>query len=375
MSLEVIVGDVARQLRAGRYPNEQAVSQGIVLRVLGELGWDIWNPAAVWPEFKTSEGRVDFALCHPPEKPAIFVEVKQPGKAEESVRQALLYAFHAGVPFVVLTDGLTWSFYLPTEQGTYEERRVYKLDLYERSPEEAAAALRRYLDRKQVESGKALEMAKGEYRSRNRQAQARQAIPLAWRELVDRGDEQLVELVTGAVESKSGVRPDANDVAEFLAGLGMPVVTKPKAGGQHLPTPTYAPKPGSVPAVKPEPESGGAVGDSLRAGTLTIRGKRLPYANAMDATVLVLRHLATDDKDFLSRLAQHPNAQGRKRRYIARTPEELYPDREDLSSMRADLPGGWLVATNLNNKMKLAILEGAAEVAGLTWETDLQVNF
>lgn len=374
MSLEVIVGDVARQLRAGRYPNEQAVSQGIVLRVLGELGWDIWNPAAVWPEFKTAEGRVDFALCHPSEKPAIFVEVKQPGKAEESVRQALLYAFHTGVPFVVLTDGLTWSFYLPTEQGTYEERRVYKLDLYERSPEEAAAALHRYLDRKQVESGQALEMAKGEYRSRNRQLQARHAIPLAWRELVDRGDEQLVELVTGAVESKSGVRPDANDVAEFLTGFLVPVLTKPKAGGPQVSSPTYTPKPGNVPAGKSEPESGGEVGDSLRSGTLTIMGKRMPYANAMEATVLILKHLAADDGDFLARLAQHPNAQGRKRRYIARTPEELYPDREDFSSMRADLPGGWLVATNLNNKMKLAILKAAAEVARIAWGTDLMIS-
>ena len=37
-------------------------------------------------------------------------------------------------PFVVLTDGETWSFYLPAEQGSYEDRRVYKLDLFERPP-------------------------------------------------------------------------------------------------------------------------------------------------------------------------------------------------------------------------------------------------
>ena len=120
MSLETTLTDITTRLRQGRYPNEQAISQGIVLRVLQEMGWDAWDPTFVWPEYQTGEGRADFALCHPPSKPAIFIEVKQPGKAEDAVRQALEYAFHTGVPFIVLTDGRTWSFYLPAEQGSYE---------------------------------------------------------------------------------------------------------------------------------------------------------------------------------------------------------------------------------------------------------------
>ena len=149
MSLETTLSDITVRLRQGKFPNEQAISQGIVLRVFQELGWDTWDTNVVWPEYQTGEGRADFALCHPPSKPAIFTEVKQPGKAEDAVRQALEYAFHAGVPFVVLTDGRTWSFYLPAEQGSYEDRRVYKLDLYERPPAEAAKVLHRYLGSRQ----------------------------------------------------------------------------------------------------------------------------------------------------------------------------------------------------------------------------------
>ena len=184
MSLETTIADIAARLRQGRFPNEQAISQGIVLRVLQELAWDTFDTATVWPEYQTGEGRVDFALCHPPTKPAVFIEVKQPGKAEDGVRQALEYAFHTGVPFITLTDGRTWSFYLPAEQGSYEDRRVYKLDLFERPPAEAATTLHRYLDRARVESGEALDTARNEYRSRNRRSQARAAIPDAWRELV-----------------------------------------------------------------------------------------------------------------------------------------------------------------------------------------------
>jgi predicted type IV restriction endonuclease len=160
MSLEATLTDISARLRQGRFPNEQAISQGIVLRVLQALGWDIYDTTSVWPEFQTGEGRADFALCHPPSKPADFIEVKPPGKAEDGVRQALEYAFHTGVPFIVLTDGKTWSFYLPAEQGSYEDRRVYKLDLFERPPTEAAETLRRYLARERVESGEALEAAR-----------------------------------------------------------------------------------------------------------------------------------------------------------------------------------------------------------------------
>ena len=76
MSLETTLGDIIARLRQGRFPNEQTVSQGIVLRVLQDLRWDIYDTTLVWPEFQTGEGRADFALCHPPAKLAEFIEVE-----------------------------------------------------------------------------------------------------------------------------------------------------------------------------------------------------------------------------------------------------------------------------------------------------------
>jgi len=368
MSLESTLADIISRLRQGRFANEQAISQGIVLRILQELGWDTWDTTLVWPEFQTGEGRADFALCHPPSKPAVFIEVKQPDKAEDAVRQALEYAFHTGVPFIVLTDGKTWSFYLPAEQGTYEDRCVYKLDLFERSPAEAAERLARYLARLKVESGEALENARTEYRSHNRRSQARAAIPDAWKELVEKGNEQLVELLASAVASKAGVPPEEDDITDFLTSLGKPVFVQPvgppatsppRQPGIHLPHPHFPQEPGLP----------------LRSGTIVLRGKGFRYMNAKDAMVIVLRELAKADPTFLERCSQHPDAQGRKRRYIARTAEELYPDRPDLREFQEALPGGWLVATNLNNVLKKNIIRLAAEVAGLTFGKDVVVEF
>lgn len=365
MALEASLFDITARLRQGRFPNEQAISQGIVLRLLQELGWDTWDTAVVWPEYQTGEGRVDFALCNPPSKPAIFIEVKQPGKAEDGIRQALEYAFHTGVPFIVLTDGKTWSFYLPAEQGSYEDRRVYKLDLFERTPGECAEALTRYLARAQTESGEALETARKEYRSRHRRSQALAAIPEAWRALVEKGNEELVELLAGAVELKAGVRPDNNGVAEFLARLSKPVIVEASRSSVSEQTSRAAQR-----------QIGQRVsGETSRSGKLVLQGKAYAYTNAKDAMVIVLCELAKGDPSFLERCSQHPDAQGRKRRYIARTPEELYPDREDLRDMREALPGGWLVATNLNNLLKKTIIKLAAEVAGLTFGKDVIVEF
>jgi len=365
MSLETTLTDITSRLRQGRFPNEQAISQGIVLRVLQELGWDTWDTTVVWPEYQTGEGRVDFALCHPPSKPAVFIEVKQPGKAEDAIHQALAYAFQTGVPFIVLTDGRTWSFYLPGERGSYEDRRVYKLDLFEHPAPKAGETLDCYLSRARVESGDALETARKEYRNLDRRSQARAAIPEAWHELVEKGDELLVELLASAVESKAGIRPDNDDVAEFLAALDKPLpVGVPRSN---------ASQPTSPRGQRIAPQR--AAGETSRSGQLILRGKVYPYRNAKDAMVVVLRELAKDDPSFLQRCSQHPDARGRTRRYIARTTEELYPNRPDLREYHRTLPGGWLVSTNLNNQLKKTIIRLAAEVAGLTFGEDVIVEF
>jgi hypothetical protein len=170
---------------------------------------------------------------------------------------------------------------------------------------------------------------------------------------------------TSAVESKAGVRPDDNDVADFLAGLGRPVIIETS---HDKTTPQTSP-------ITHRPVAPRTGGESTRSGKLILCGKAYSYHNAKDAMVIVLRELAKGDPTFLERCSQHPDAQGRKRRYIARTPEELYPDREDLRDMRESLPSGWLVATNLNNVLKRTIIRLAVEVAGLTFGKDVVVEF
>ena len=91
--------------------------------------------------------------------------------------------------------------------------------------------------------------------------------------------------------------------------------------------------------------------------------------------VTVLNELAKEDPTFLRRCAEQPGSQGSKRRYIARSAEELYPEREDHREMCEELVDGWFVATNLNNIQKRGIIKLAAETAGLTFGRDVVVGF
>lgn len=370
MSLIDAITDIMIKLRQGRFPNEQAISQGIVLRLLKELNWDIYDTNLVWPEYQTGQGRADFALCHPASKPAVFIEVKQPGKASEGVVQALQYAFHIGVPFVVLTDGKTLSFYLPAEQGSYEDRRVYKLDLFERDASEAAMTLANYLEHQRIESGEAIETARKEYRSRNRRAQARSALPDSWRELVEKNDEMLIEIIASAVESKSGIRPDEDDIISFLSNLSVTTATTSSRSSSVIPN-----------SVTPTPTLPNTVSlttfpaGSTRSGSLILQGTKRPYSTAKEAMLIVLNEMAQKDPSFLQRCYQHPDNRGNKRAYIAPTLDELFPDRPDLSENNAPLPGGWFVTTNINNTRKKSIIRMATEVAGLKFGNDVIVDF
>jgi len=232
MPLEEHIRDIKTRLGKNEYPNEQAISQGIVLRLLGAMGWNVYNPQAVIPEYTVHGKRVDFALCARSNRPDIFVEVKQRlGNMPEADEQLLGYAFRQGVQFAVLTDGREWHFYLPAEQGSFDDRKVYKLDLMERDVGESSKPLQRYLSFDLVSSGEALDNAKADHRDVSIIRQAKETIPEAWAKLVEDNDDFLLELVSEKVADICGSKPASEQVVTYLKSL-RPLVPErePKRG-------------------------------------------------------------------------------------------------------------------------------------------------
>ena len=217
MELDSQIKRIQDDLKKGLFANEASVSQGIVLPILQSLGWPVFDTKVVCPEYKAGRGKVDYALVYPREKPAVYIEVKDVGESKDADRQLFEYAFHDGVPYTILTDGQEWHFYLPAEQGAYQDRRVYRLDLLEREVSESSSRLSRYLSFERFRSGEALKSAREDYRSVAREREMKQAMPTAWHKLIEEQDDLLVDLIAEKAEEICGYKPDADMVANFLA--------------------------------------------------------------------------------------------------------------------------------------------------------------
>ena len=372
MSLTKHIEDVRAGIKAGRYGNEAAVSQGIVLRLLQALGWPTYDTQVVCPEFSLSGRRVDYALCHPSNKPVAFIEVKQIGQSDGAERQLFEYAFHVGVPLAILTDGQEWNFFLPAEQGDYTERRVYKLDMVERDVAESVTRLERYLSYAQVSSGAAIAAAREDYKNVSRSRQMLSTLPEAWAKLVAEEDELLLELLADKVESLCGFKPNVDTVARFLReNVGLRGSQQATAQGTRTPPPL---PPASAPVQNAKPMI--AVPSETRLGSVgyTFEGRFTPCRNGREVLITVFEALATRDATFLERFAARPK-HGRTRRYLARSPEELYPGRPDLAREYSfTLQSGWHVGTNVSHAQIERIIEMACEVSRVRFGKELIVN-
>jgi hypothetical protein len=370
MTLADHIEEIRAGIKAGRYANEAAVSQGIILRLLQALGWPTYDTQIVCPEHALEGRRVDYALCHPVAKPIAFIEVKQIGQSDGAERQLFEYAFHVGVPLAILTDGQEWNFFLPAEQGDYAERRVYKLDILERELSESVARLERYLAYAEVSSGRAITAAREDYQNVSRGRQVLATLPEAWSKLVAEEDDLLLELVADKVESLCGFKPDLDTVARFLRENVLlrsgspPPSPAPKFPGATHTAPITVPTPHRPSSPTPV---AGTIGFSLD-------GRFTRCRNGREVLVGVFEALAQLDPSFLERFAARPR-HGRTRRYLARSPEELYPGRPDLARGHyAKLRSGWYVGTNVSLVQIERIIEMACEVARLSFGRELVIN-
>lgn len=369
--LRAVLIEIRDGIARNAYPNETAVRTQIVQRILHELGWNVFDPDQVCNEYTLKLGRtsrrIDLALCVKERKPRCIVELKSTdydlkeiGRSDGD-RQLFEYAFHAGAPLALLTNGVNWRLYSTYSAGTYAERLVRTLDIEAEPPDDVAAALDRYLSYPNTASGKAADYARVDLDKRIDRHKAKEAIPRAWTRLVEDGpDGRLAALLLDATSSLVDSAPARQDVAAYLRRLksdDLPSSGTPKRR-------TFPPKT-LTPTVKETGETGGddkktaADPEGLRYHLL---GKERVAKNARDAYVTVFKTLAERDGSFLNRV--DPKIRWRKNRGLARTKREL-SDSDSMIRSAALLPGDWWLLTQLSNKQKTHSLRIACEVAGI----------
>lgn len=355
MGMEKVLKTAVQQLNSDLLTNEAQVKQAVVLPILRGLGWDDTNPAEFVPEFSLDEGWVDYALCQTMGSPLVFIEAKRLGSADTKGEEQLFgYASNKGVPFLILTDGNVWDFYLSMAAGIPAERKFYHVELRrEEKIPEYARFLEEHLEKQRVNSGEAQHAAQRLHDDAQQQKKARNAIPKVWRTLLEGPDELLRDLLVEAVEGECGTKPEREDVEEFLKAA------------LFKPTPQPSAIPASPVQSGPMRQSGGS---RSKIVGFVLDGKRMEVRVANRTLAEVLKEFQRRDAGFMARLA--PQAVGRTRRLVAQNREDLY-EAEDLRKSSFDLENGWWLGTNISTESVRRNIKRACQVAGVHFGTQL----
>jgi len=127
--LKELINDLSKNEKIKSY-DEAATKQVIILQLLKNLGWNIYDIDEVQPEFSTENKRVDYSL-KVNNSNKIFIEVKRVGKKLSDYEEQLLrYSFQEGIQLAILTDGIIWNFYLPLQEGNWKNRKIFCLDIF-----------------------------------------------------------------------------------------------------------------------------------------------------------------------------------------------------------------------------------------------------
>ena len=366
MNLEEVIEAAIQRIRSESLENEAQVKQAVILPILRALGWDDSDPAEFRPEYSVDRRRVDYALLGTGGAPLVFIEAKGIGHVDiAGEEQVFGYAQNKGVPFLVLTDGNFWDFYLSMAAGVPAQRRFYRAELTreERIPE-YALFLKTHLQKGRVASGEARRDAEQRHESNQEREKARRAIPAVWRTLLGAPDETLRDLLAEEVESACGTKPEQDDVESFLKGC---------LSGEEREVPDAPPsatRPGKRKS-SPEPQPATPRGTGKITGYI-FENRAVETGAAYRTLAKVLKEFHRRDPNFMERFAEKTAT--RRRRLVARNRQDLYPYSPDLAEkMSLDLENGWWLGHNLNAETIRRRIKTACEIAGVQYGSQLKL--
>ena len=292
--------------------DEAAVKQAIIMRILAALGWNPFNINEVKPEYSVAGRRVDYSLrIYDANK--VFLEAK---KAQEELyghqEQLLDYSFKEGVKLAVLTNGLTWWFYLPLQEGSWEQRKFFAIDILQQEPADIADRFQSFLSRSNVESGKAIQNAERAYSTRQKDVTLKAHLPKAWNKLVLEPHDLLVEMINETLEAISGFKADNQQIEEFLKSHMTKLTIIEGPGADHKP---------DRPPIKAEVPPN--VTDNYTGRTVIgfcFRGQHYAVGSWIELLLTLAKKIRESHQQEMDKCLQ---LVGSKRPYFTRKPDEL----------------------------------------------------
>jgi hypothetical protein len=195
--------------------DEASMKQGVILRILSFLGWDIFNVEEVYPDYSSNSQSVDYAL-RVRNANKIFREVKAPNeKLDNHQKKLMSLNFVQNADMAILTNGATWWFYLCAGDGNPEQKRFFTADLLKQKTNAIVSRFVDFLGNQNVASGEFLKAAQAYFQSQ-KQRIAADAVPVAWNKIISEPNKIFVELLSETTEKLCGYKADSKLVEKFL---------------------------------------------------------------------------------------------------------------------------------------------------------------
>ena len=195
--------------------DEASTKQAVVLRLLSFLGWDIFNVEEVYPDYSANSSNLSYAL-RIRNTNKVFIEVKRVHSKLDNYQKSLInLASREGVPLAVLTNGITWWFYLISANGSWQRKWFYSIDLIKQKPDTFVPNLMDLLTKTKIAKGQSVKAAKSLFQ-RKRQKLAANFLPEAWNQLISQPNKIFVELLSDQTEKLSRYKVDAKSIQQFL---------------------------------------------------------------------------------------------------------------------------------------------------------------
>jgi hypothetical protein len=126
-------------------------------------------------------------------------------------------AVRENVPIAVLTNGITWWFYLPHLNDGPEDKKFHAIDIKDQTAGDITQNLSDFLGKQNVLSGKAVKTAERIYRAKVRALIIKESLPKAWKKLMDEPQKWLFEILADVTKELCGYKPDKETVEQFIA--------------------------------------------------------------------------------------------------------------------------------------------------------------
>jgi len=222
--IENLIGFLEKlKTKTSKSTDEASIKQGIVLPILRILKWDPDNTEEVKPEYTVETRRVDYSLRIKNKdkvfEDKVFIEAKNADEdlSNDKIQNQLLdYSFMRGIKISILTNGMTWWFYLPMKAVEWKARKFYAIDIGEQEISGIAEKFVDLLSKHNIQDDKALDYANEIDIKKQKKKVLEEKLPEAWNKILAEPDTLLIDLISKSTEKLCGITPEIEDVKRLL---------------------------------------------------------------------------------------------------------------------------------------------------------------